>query len=290
MKVHQVAPTSSRARRSATGFIAEPFEFDGKRFEHRYNVANVRDMFFTYGRNVIVAPMGKAESRDETDFYVPLLEKFCHEHGMRCFPCLVQEVESSREIQCLCQCHDVTNLVVFFCGAEHKLIQPPEFKMKILDNNEEPKSILSLIPKRRCPRPCCLAAIVGSTGKSTDPQHVAGEDSPKAVNDYEVYQTSAQKKRFRNFCQAPWFPVDESPAPLFETVKFKNTECMSVSFVSAWAVDNIAGWIVLIGRLRQTRSHYRWDPICNNESPGDRVGSPDSWQLLSKFFRVRSSA
>lgn len=84
MKVHQVEPTPSRARGSSatTSFIAEPFDFDGKPFQHRYNVANVRDMFLSYGRNIIIAPMGKAESRNEVDFYMPFLEKFCHEHGV----------------------------------------------------------------------------------------------------------------------------------------------------------------------------------------------------------------
>lgn len=139
--------------------------------------------------------------------------------------------------------------------------------MKVLDNDEEPKSILSLIPKRQCPRPCCFAAMaVKSTGNklAVEAEHhpavaaaATGEDSPPAVTDYEVYQTPAQKKRFQSFCKAPWFPVDESTAPLFEAVRSLNVCMFRIllraffgvvrSFVSS--VQTTVGW--LVGWLRQ---------------------------------------
>jgi len=202
VKVFQL---DSTAQDQANDFMPSGFSWQNDEFQHHYNIANVRDMFMSYGNNIIASPMGKAESQGEVDFYAAFLKQYCQRNGGQMRPlCLVFIAKSSILfiIQPAIRC------------SGYSYIQPPRFDMNVLPNVQEPRSILSLIPKRQNKFLCCFAQAFAQNVNSTTPHRAT-----PIVTDYEVYQTEAQQERFERFCKAPWFPVDESISPLFEAVR-----------------------------------------------------------------------
>jgi hypothetical protein len=188
VRVHHLPDTNGAFSEFVAAGVAGGVGIDGGEVRpparHHFNLANVRDMFFTYGPNVVVSAMGKLESCGEAECYFPFLENFCQR-------------------------------------TRFNLVKPPPPRFTPLSNTEaEPQSILSLVPRRRRTeqrwRQWCCCGGGGHNRGSTAPSPAV---ESAVVDDYDVRQSASQRARFQDYAARPWFPVDFAEAPLFEGVR-----------------------------------------------------------------------